>query len=289
MERRITGTTQLLGLIGSPVEHSKSPEMHNFSFQKTGSDYAYLAFDILIEKVPDAIAAIKTLHMRGGNVTMPCKREVAKYMDDLSPAAKIVGAVNTIVNDHGKLTGHITDGVGFVSNLKTYDVDPKGKKFTIFGAGGAATAIEVQVALDGAKSITIFNKKDQFYANAEDTVKKIKQAVPNCAVALYPLDDSDRLKKELAETDVLVNATLIGMAPHEKSTLIEDKSLFHPGLVVADTVYSPKTTRLLTEAEAAGCRVIGGLGMLLWQGAEAFKLFSGKDMPVKEVNEIFFS
>ena len=160
MEKRISGHTGLLALIGSPVGHSGSPAMYNYSFEKLGLDYAYVAFDIKEDKVKDAIAAMKTFNMRGCNVTMPDKVEAAKYMDELSPAARIIGAINTIVNDNGKLTGHITDGEGFVHNLKDHGIDIKGKKITVAGGGGAATAIQVQCALDGAREITIFNKND---------------------------------------------------------------------------------------------------------------------------------
>ena len=144
MEKRISGHTGLLALIGSPVGHSGSPAMYNYSFEKLGLDYAYVAFDIKEDKVKDAIAAMKTFNMRGCNVTMPDKVEAAKYMDELSPAARIIGAINTIVNDNGKLTGHITDGEGFVHNLKDHGIDIKGKKITVAGGGGAATAIQVQ-------------------------------------------------------------------------------------------------------------------------------------------------
>ncbi|WP_411680817.1 shikimate dehydrogenase [Clostridium thailandense] len=288
MEKRISGTTGLLGLIGTPVGHSKSPVMYNYSFQKLGLDYAYLAFDIPVEKVPDAIEAIKTFNMRGSNVTMPCKGEVTKYMDELSPAARIIGAVNTIVNDNGKLTGHITDGIGFVRNLKENGVEIKGEKVTIMGAGGAATAIQVQCALDGAKEISIFNVKDDFYLKAEKTVENIKKEVPECIVNLYDLEDDQRLKVEVASSDILINGTLVGMHPHEDKTNIKDTSIFRKDLVVADVVYNPKKTKFLTDAETAGCETIGGLGMLLWQGAEAFKLYTGLEMPVEEVKELYF-
>ena len=158
MERRISGHTGLLAVIGSPVGHSASPAMYNYSFERLGLDYAYVAFDIKTEEVKDAIAAMKTFKMRGCNVTMPCKTEVVKYMDELSPAARIIGAVNTIVNDGGRLTGHITDGEGFVNNLKDHGIDVTGKKIAIAGGGGAATAIQVQCALDGAREIVIFNR-----------------------------------------------------------------------------------------------------------------------------------
>jgi len=288
MDNNISGTTGLLGLIGTPVGHSKSPVMYNYSFQKLGLDYAYLAFDITIEKLPDAISAIKTFHMRGSNVTMPCKSEALKYMDELSPAARIIGAVNTIVNDEGKLTGHITDGIGFVRSLKEDGAEVTGRKLTILGCGGAATAIQVQCALDGAREISIFNIKDTFYEKGEKTVENIKREMPECVVNLFDLEDMQKLNKEIAESDILINATLVGMHPYEGQTNIKDTSVFRKDLVVADTVYHPKETKFLKDAQAAGCKTIGGLGMLLWQGAEAFKLYTGLEMPVQEVKELYF-
>jgi len=131
MEKRITGHTGLLALIGSPVGHSGSPEMYNYSFAKLGLDYAYVAFDIKEAQVRDALEAMKLFKMRGCNVTMPDKTEAAKYVDELSPAAQIIGAVNTIVNDDGKLTGYITDGEGFVNNLKDHGIDIRGRKIPL--------------------------------------------------------------------------------------------------------------------------------------------------------------
>lgn len=288
MEKRISGTTALYSLIGTPVGHSGSPAMYNYSFQKSGIDSAYLAFDISLEKVPDAIAAIKTLNIRGSNVTMPCKSEVVKYMDELSPAARIVGAVNTIVNNNGKLTGNITDGVGFVRSLKENGVDVKGKNITIIGAGGAATAIQVQCALDGAEEISIFNIKDDFYKRAEETIEKLKQEVPQCVVKLYDLEDRQKLREKIASSNILVNATRVGMHPHEDESPIKDNAVFRKDLVVSDTVYNPKQTKFLKDAEAAGCKTVDGTGMLLWQGAEAFKLYTGLEMPAKEVKELYF-
>ncbi|PZG53822.1 shikimate dehydrogenase [Listeria ivanovii] len=289
MENRISGSTRLLSLIGTPVDHSKSPIMYNYSFQKAGLDYAYLAFDIPVTKVADAITAMKTFNLRGSNVTMPCKSEVLKYMDDLSPAARMIGAVNTIINEDGKLTGHITDGLGFASNLRDSGVDIAGKKMTIIGAGGAATAIQVQSALDGAKEIAIFNIKDNFYQKAKQTVTSIKKEVPDCIVHIYDLNDTEKLYAEIATSDILVNATLAGMHPYENETPVKDATIFSKDLIVADVVYNPKKTKLMLDAEAAGCKTVGGLGMLLWQGAEAYKLFTGEDMPVSEVKELYFS
>lgn len=289
MEKKITGTTGLLGLIGSPVGHSGSPAMYNYGFQKLGLDYAYLAFDISVEKVSDAIHAIKTFQMRGCNVTMPCKNEVVNYMDTLSPAARIIGAVNTIVNDNGKLTGYNTDGLGFVRNLKENGITIKGKKITVIGAGGAATAIQVQCALDGAKEISIFNAKDQFFTRAEQTIEKIKKEVPDCIVHIYDLEDTQKLKEEISTSDIFSNATLIGMKPNENTSVIKDTTMFKKGLVVTDAVYNPKETKLLKEAKEAGCICFDGTGMLLWQGAEAFKLYTGLEMPAEEIKQLFFS
>lgn len=288
MEKRISGTTALYCLIGTPIGHSGSPAMYNYSFQKLGIDSAYVAFDISIEKVKDTIAAFRTLNIKGANVTMPCKNEVAKYMDELSPAARLVGAVNTIVNDGGKLTGNITDGVGFVRNLKEHGVDIKNKKITILGAGGAATAIQVQCALDGAKEINTFNIKDDFYKKAEKTIENVRKEVSECVLNLYDLEDVKKLNEKIADSDILVNATHVGMHPNENESPIKDISVFRRDLVVADVVYNPRKTKLLEEAEAAGCKIVTGIGMLLWQGVEAFKLYTGLEMPAKEVDELFF-
>lgn len=289
MERRISGHTGLLALIGSPVGHSGSPAMYNYSFEKLGLDYAYVAFDIKIEEVADAIAAMKTFKMRGCNVTMPCKMEVVKYMDELSPAAKMIGAVNTIVNDNGRLTGHMTDGEGFVKNLLDHGVEVQGKKITVAGGGGAATAIQVQCALDGAREISIFNIKDDFFARSLETAEKIRKEVPSCIVNVYDIADTKKMTEEILDSDIFVNATIVGMKPMDDQSVVKDLSAFHKDLVVADAVYNPIETKLLREAKEAGCKCVGGKGMLLWQGVSAFKLYTGMDMPVEEVKALYFS
>lgn len=289
MESRISGKTGLLALIGSPVGHSGSPAMYNYSFERLGLDYAYVAFDIKVEEVQAAIAAMKTFKMRGCNVTMPCKTEVVQYMDELSPAARIIGAVNTIVNDNGKLTGYITDGEGFVNNLKDHGIDIRGKKITVAGGGGAATAIQVQCALDGAREISIFNIKDDFFARTLETAEKIKTAVPGCLVNVFDIADTEKMTQEIRTSDIFANATIVGMKPMEKESVVKDSAAFRPGLVVADAVYNPEETKLLLEAKEAGCTCINGKGMLLWQGVEAFRLYTGQQMPVEEVKAKFFS
>lgn len=289
MEKRISGTTGLLALIGSPVGHSGSPAMYNYSFEKLGLDYAYVAFDIKEEQVKEAIDAMRLFQMRGCNVTMPDKTEAAKYMDTLSPAAEIIGAVNTIVNDNGKLTGYITDGEGFVNNLKDSGIDVRGRKITVAGGGGAATAIQVQCALDGAAEISIFNIRDAFFERTLKTAEKMKKAVPEIVVNVFDIADTAKMTEEIQSSGIFVNATIVGMKPMENESVVRDPAAFHKGLVVCDAVYNPEETKLLREAKEAGCTCVGGKGMLLWQGVSAFKLYTGMDMPVEEVKEKFFS
>lgn len=288
MERRISGHTGLLALIGSPVGHSGSPAMYNYSFERLGLDYAYVAFDVKEDGVKQALEAMKLFHMRGMNVTMPCKVEAAKHVDELSQAAQIIGAVNTIVNEDGKLVGHITDGEGFVQNLRDHGVDVKDKKIAVAGGGGAATAIQVQCALDGAREIAIFNKKDAFFERTLATAEKIKASVPGIAVNVYDIDDIPKMTEEIRTSDIFVNATIVGMKPMDDQSVVKDLQAFHKELVVCDAVYNPTETKLLKEAKAVGCKTVGGKGMLLWQGVAAFKLYTGQDMPVEEVKEKFF-
>lgn len=282
MEQRIKGSTGLLCLIGSPVGHSGSPAMYNFSFRHYGLDYAYMAFDIREDEAEAAVQAMRLLKVRGFNVTMPCKNVVAGLVDELSPAARIIGAVNTVVNDQGRLVGHMTDGGGFVRNLREYGVEVKDKKIVLLGAGGAATAIAVECALQGARAISVFNANDPFLDRARTTAETLAVEVPGCQVKVICLEDQKALRDEITSGDILVNATSVGMKPREDATLIGDVTMFRPGLVVADTVYNPLETKLMRQAREAGCQVIGGKGMLLWQGAIAFKLYTGLDMPVEE-------
>lgn len=291
MEKRINGHTKLYALIGSPVGHSGSPAMQNYSFEKLGLDCAYLAFDIPLEKTKDALDAFRTLHVGGFNVTMPCKTEVARLVEHLSPAAELIGACNTVVvEEDGTMTGHNTDGVGFVRNLKEHGVEVKGQKIVLLGTGGAATAIAVQAALDGAAEIAIFNQKDEFYANGEKTVEKLRKAVPGISsVSINDLGDTELLREAVKNADILVNATRAGMSPLEDVIPVPEDVL-RPELAVADVVYNPRETLLVCKAKEAGCRAaVGGIGMLLWQGAAAFELFTGQEMPAAEVKEKFFS
>ena len=280
MEQRIKGTTRLLALIGSPVGHSGSPAMYNFSFRYHGLDYAYVAFDIKEEQVLQALEAIRLFQFRGFNVTMPCKKAAAKYVDELSPAARIIGACNTVVNEKGRLIGYMTDGAGFVRNLRENGVDVEKKRIVVMGAGGAATAIQVECALEGAASISVFNRS---LDKAEKTVEKLGKETPECEVKAFSIENQDALRTQITAADILINATSLGMKPHEDTTPVTDIHLFRPDLVVADAVYNPLETRLMREAREVGCKkVIGGEGMLLWQGAVAYKLYTGLEMPVEE-------
>ena len=285
----LSGTTTLLGLIGTPVEHSKSPAMYNHCFQKFGLDWAYLAFDIPQEKAGDAVQAIRTLGMRGANVTMPCKNAVIPYLDKLTPAAEAIQAVNTIVNENGTLVGHNTDGCGYTQNLRRSGVEVKGKRIVLLGGGGAASAIAIQAALEGAAEIAVFNLKDAFWPRVEKGLQAIAKAAPGCAITLNDLQDREALHQAILRCDILSNATRVGMAPYEDQSNITDLSWFRPDLIVTDVVYAPPQTRMLREAQAAGCLTCDGLGMLLCQGAEAFRLYSGMEMPVEEIRALLYA
>lgn len=286
---QISGTTTMLGLIGTPVAHSKSPAMYNHCFQKFGLDWAYLAFDIPAERAGEAVAAIRTLHMRGANVTMPCKNAVIPFLDELTPAARAIQAVNTIVNEDGVLVGHNTDGCGYTQNLRRNGIEVEGKKIVLLGGGGAASAIAIQAALEGAAEIAVFNLRDTFWPRVEQGLKAIAQAAPGCAISLRDLEDRAALKAAIDRCDILSNATRVGMAPYEDQSNITDGSWYRPDLVVTDVVYAPPETKMLREARAAGCKTCDGLGMLLCQGAEAFRLYSGLEMPVEEIRTLLYT
>jgi shikimate dehydrogenase len=285
MAQKITGYTELIGLLAYPIRHSSSPAMQNEALSKLGLDYAYLAFEVDNDSLEDAIKGFRALKLKGANVSMPNKTVVHKYLDDLSPAAKLCGAVNTIVNKDGVLTGHITDGIGYMESLRDNQINIKGKKITVAGAGGAATAIQIQAALDGVKEISIFNIKDKFWENAEETVRKINSNT-DCTATLYDLADMDKLKKEIEDSYLFANATGMGMKPLEGQTYIPDKSFFRPDLIVTDVVYYPRETALLKMAKEAGCKTMNGLGMMLFQGSAAFELWMGQPMPIEHMKKI---
>ncbi|RHW55238.1 MULTISPECIES: shikimate dehydrogenase [Lactobacillus] len=285
----LDGHTYLIGLMAYPIRHSMSPTMHNNAFAKLGLNYTYLCFEIGNDKLASAVDAIRTLDMRGSNVSMPNKKEVIKYLDKLSPASEMCDAVNTIVNDQGVLTGYTTDGIGFVQALKAEGIEIKDKIITLTGAGGAATPIAVQSALDGAKEIKMFNIQDDKWAQAEKNVQTIQEKTA-CKVSLTDLSNQAAFKQAIAESDIYCDATSVGMKPLEDKTLVSDPSWFHKEMVVFDTVYAPRTTKLMEVAQAAGVEhVFNGIGMMIEQGAASFKLWTGQDMPTDYIREIMFT
>lgn len=289
MEVKVTGRTKLLGFFGSPSTHSSSPAMHNEAFAQLGLDYKYLAFDINLDRIKDAVQAVRTFGMAGANVSMPCKNAVMQYLDEIDPAAQLCEAVNTIVvQPDGKLKGYSTDGEGYMRSLKDEGVDIIGKKMTLVGCGGAGKAIAVQAALDGVKEISIFNIRDEFWGRCEKAVADLTAAT-DCKVNLFELNTQDPtamqvLKDEIADSALLANATGIGMHP-VGVTYIPDKSYLRPDLVVTDTIYNPAKTALLEMAEEVGCKTINGLGMLFYQGAAAFELWMGQSMPIEHMKQ----
>jgi len=288
MADRIDAKTLLVGLIATPIRHSLSPTMHNEAFVKLGLNYTYLAFEVGNEELENAVNGIRGLGLVGSNVSMPNKQKILPYLDKLSPAAELTGTVNTVVNENGVLTGHITDGTGFMMSLIDAGVDVIGKKMTLFGAGGAATAIAIQAALDGVKEIAIFNRKDEFWENAEKTVSIINERT-DCQATLFDVADQDALRVQIADSALLANATGVGMKGDlQDQSLVSDKSMLRPDLVVADAVYMPPRTRLLCMADEVGCKTVEGIGMMIYQGAAAFKLFTGEDMPVDHIKEVLF-
>lgn len=288
MSINISGTTKLTGLLGSPVAHSISPMMHNESFRLLDLDYVYLCFDVGTEKLKNVVDGMRDMGVRGFNCTMPDKNLMCELADDLSPAAKLIGAVNTVVNDNGKLIGHNTDGIGYMQSVKDAGHNIIGKNMTLLGAGGAATAVCTQAALDGVASINVFSIRDQFFDRARNMVDNINKST-NCKAALYDLEDKTELNKSIENSHILTNATSVGMSPNTDNCIITDESVFRNDLIVSDVIYNPRETKLLKMAKEHGCKTFNGLYMLLYQGAEAFKIWTGKEMPVKEIKEKYFS
>jgi shikimate dehydrogenase len=285
----ITGHTGLTALLGSPVSHSKSPLMHNEAFRYLGLDYVYLCFDVTEETLPDAVRGLKAMGARGFNLTMPNKNKVVELLDELSPAARLLGAVNTVVNDNGRLIGYNTDGTGYMQSVLDAGHNVIGKTMTIMGAGGAATAICAQAALDGVDTLHVFARRtSRFWSRMQALVDNINQTLP-CRVQLHENEDQSALKSALMESALFLNATSVGMAPDVDGTILPDTSLLHKDLVVSDVIYNPQETRLLREAREMGCATFNGMYMLLYQGAEAFRLWTGVDMPVELIKAKYFS
>ncbi|MBA7712931.1 Shikimate dehydrogenase (NADP(+)) [subsurface metagenome] len=270
MESQISGKTVVCGVIGDPIEHTMSPVMHNAAFKKLGIDYLYVPFRVRKKELGRAVEGMRALNIRGLNVTIPHKVEVISFLDEVDSLVEKIGAVNTIVNDGGVLTGYNTDATGFLQALLERGVEPKGKNTVILGAGGASRAISFILAEKGAHLVILNRQLELDWA--EELARRISQ-IFNKEVKALVLNEGN-LAEVLERADVLVNATSVGMSPNIEETPVPAR-LLKPGLVVFDIVYNPVKTRLLGEAEAAGAQTIGGLDMLVWQGALAFEKWTG--------------
>ena len=257
--------TKLFGVFGDPVAHSLSPAMHNRAFAYTGYKGVYLPFQV--KEIEPAVMAVKTLGIRGISVTLPHKVAVMEYLDRLDPLAERIGAVNTIVNADGVLTGYNTDCFGAVSALVQH-TDINGKDVAIIGAGGAARAIGWGM-VDAGGNVTIINR----------SAEKGEQLAKDLSAAFLPLDGVDKL-----EADILINTTPVGMHPHT-ADLPVPAEIFRRGMLVMDIVYTPLKTEFLKQAQAAGSRIIDGLTMFVLQGARQFELWTGLEAPVDAMRE----
>lgn len=275
----IDSNTKLVGLIGWPVSHSMSPMMHNSAFQNMKLNFIYVALPVKPERLPEAIKGIKALSFRGVNVTIPHKEKVINYVDDLTKEAELIGAVNTIVSDGERLVGHNTDGVGFIQSLIQNEFNPEGCNALILGAGGAARAVTVALALNRAEKIFICNRTQKKAQQLEYIINKIRPGL--ASVVEYMEENLFDL-----DVDIVINTTSIGMYPDVEDCPITNAEFFKEKMVVCDIVYNPLKTAFLKKAESKGCKVIYGLDMLLYQGVEAFKLWTGIEPPIKTMKKM---
>ena len=286
MPQRITGHTGLIGILANPIKHSKSPMIHNTAFEALGLDYVYLAFDVEKENLGAAVEGLRAMQARGFNISTPYKTAIIPYLDELLPAGRMSNAVNTVVNEDGKLIGTSTDGEGFMRALREEGFDVIGKKVCMLGAGGAGTAIAMQAGLDGVGELSIFIRKGGRSVVQAEKNARILNDETACRASVHFLEDTQDLRQELSESALLINATSSGFAGQEAMCPIPDESFLHESLIVTDVIYNPPVTPLLEMAQKKGCRTMNGLGMLLYQGAAAFKLWTGKEMPIEAVKEV---
>ncbi|MFC4766283.1 shikimate dehydrogenase [Effusibacillus consociatus] len=262
----------LTGLFGHPVRHSRSPQMQNAAFREKGLSFVYTVFDVLPERLEAAVESIRVLGMRGVNVTIPHKVDVMNYLDRITPEAEMIGAVNTIVNENGELVGHNTDGSGYVRSLiEETALSLPESKVLILGAGGASRAVAVSMALKGVKEIFIANRTRE---KGDELAARIASYCPAHSVSYEDLPSLTN------QVQLVINTTSVGMSPNIEETPI-DPSLLHEGLVVSDLIYNPRETLLLKEARQRGAQTHGGLGMFIYQGAEAFTLWTGVEAPIE--------
>ncbi|WP_019006991.1 shikimate dehydrogenase [Cohnella laeviribosi] len=268
--------TLLFGVIGDPIRHSKSPVMMNRAFREAGINGAYGAFHVRPDRLGEAIAGIRALGFRGLNVTIPHKIEVMAYLDAIDESARAIGAVNTIVNEDGRLTGYNTDGIGYVRSLKE-EAEPElgGKRILVVGCGGAARGIVWALTREKPASIVLANR-------TEERARELAASfAPDAGVTAVRWE---QLREACADADVVINTTSVGMAPNVDATPI-DPAWLAPGAVASDLIYNPLTTAFLRQAQARGCRIHGGLGMFVYQGAYAFEYWTGRPAPVSAMRE----
>ena len=270
---RLNGKTSLLGVVGHPIGHSLSPRMHNAAFAASGQDYAYVALDVRPEDLKEAVRGLVALGFKGFNVTMPHKEEIIPLLDDVEESARLAGAVNTVVVEDGFLRGLNTDGSGFLRACKESGIGFGGKRVLVLGAGGAAAAIVASVLGEGAMEVGISNRS---HARAERLADRLRQTYPSTRIRVYPLSEG---VETLGEVEVLVNATYLGMRDEDQLPVREE--FLGPDLAVCDAVYRPDgETRLIRAARSLGAQTVSGERMLLYQGVEAQKIWTGLEPDV---------
>ncbi len=273
----IRGSTRTVGIFGDKITYTLSPKMHNFAFSKLGLDYVYVPFQVRPDQLAGAVNAIRSLNIVGVNVTIPHKQAVIPFLDQLSPIAKKIGAVNTIVNNDGKLLGDNTDAPGFLESLREDGhVDPKKKRVVLIGSGGTARAMAISLTAAGVSKLVIVNRTYEKAKQLTHLVEKLGAKLECYAVKL----SEDNLKEELSDCDLLVNATPSGadVMPSNSHRFLS------PNLFVFDAVYA-KNTSLVAAAKIAGVPALGGLGMLIRQGALSFSFWTGQKPPVELMRE----
>lgn len=266
----VTGKTKNLAVIGFPVEHSLSPAMQNAAITAAGVDYSYIAVPIAPQDLPAAVAGFKAMRFAGFNVTIPHKQTIMPLLDDIDEAAKIIGAVNTVVNDGGKLKGYNTDALGFIGAFAQKNKSPHGKNAAILGAGGAARAIVHALTKAGANRVTIGARN----ANKAEALANVFAARADVQAFSW---DAAEFSSALREADIIVNATPLGMAPNTDEAPPVDWERIDNAALVYDIIYTPAKTKFLAGAEKCGHETINGEYMLAAQGAAAFKLWTGKE------------
>jgi shikimate dehydrogenase len=267
----ITGKTLLVGIIGDPVEHSLSAPMHNAAFKHLKMDYVYVPFHVRGENLESAIQGARSLEIKGLNVTIPHKTAVIPYLDEVDQAAQLIGAVNTIKFTENTAKGYNTDGVGAVKALE--EITPvKGKKVVIMGAGGAARALAFQLILSGIVDLVIANRTRQ---KAEQLARDIQGKLE------FSPEVIGLKEMELSSTDILINTTSVGMYPHQDQPPLVRGDQMHPELVVNDVIYNPLQTKLMEEAGSIGAKTLNGTKMLIYQGMESFRIWTGITPPVE--------